>query len=198
MPDPGAADHARFKQTEADVGSFAGGSARPISPGSRTEVSRESLPRAGIQRATRTDGHGQRGGTARVVGATALQWASTVNAKSPTAKDAQYGSPDRRRVVGRNCSPGVDAVVYDDEAVEGSDSFGETPPDWSHFLVLLTEPACARSPRVTLMQPTGGRATRRAPDQRHQHEKTRPSSRKPSQWAPRTRGSYRYHRSEFR
>jgi len=134
-------EHARFKQTDADVGSFDGGFgsaylarqvgqkfAREIFFLGRTYTAddmvkmgavNESVPHAELE-------------------ATALRWAREINGKSPTAQRMlkyAFNAIDDG-LVGQQIFAGeTTRLAYmTDEAVEGRDSFLEKrDPDWSRF-----------------------------------------------------------------
>jgi naphthoate synthase len=136
-----SAEHARFKQTDADVGSFDGGYgsaylARQIGQKLAREVFflgraysaadmhrmgavNEVVPHAGLE-------------------ATALEWAREINGKSPTARRMlkyAFNLIDDG-LVGQQLFAGeTTRLAYmTDEAVEGRDAFLEKrPPDWSDF-----------------------------------------------------------------
>ena len=136
-----SAEHARFKQTDADVGSFDAGYgsayfARQIGQ----KVAREVFFLAEEHSAQRMY---EMGAVNRVVPhaeleATALDWAETILGKSPTAirmlKFAFNAVDDG--MVGQQVFAGeATRLAYGtDEAVEGRDSFLEKrAPDWSPF-----------------------------------------------------------------
>jgi naphthoate synthase len=136
-----SAEHARFKQTDADVGSFDGGYgsaylARQIGQKFAREVF--FLGRA----YTAADMH-RMGAVNEVVPhsdleATALEWAREINGKSPTARRMlkyAFNLIDDG-LVGQQLFAGeTTRLAYmTDEAVEGRDAFLEKrDPDWSHF-----------------------------------------------------------------
>jgi naphthoate synthase len=134
-------EHARFKQTDADVGSFDGGYgsaylARQVGQKLAREIfflGREY---------TADDAH-RMGMVNAVVDhveleATALQWAKEINAKSPTAQRMLKFSFNLidDGLVGQQVFAGeATRLAYmTDEAVEGRNSFLEKrDPDWSGF-----------------------------------------------------------------
>jgi naphthoate synthase len=136
-----SAEHARFKQTDADVGSFDGGYgsaylARQIGQKLAREVF--FLGRA----YSAADMH-RMGAVNEVVPhadleATALEWAREINGKSPTARRMlkyAFNLIDDG-LVGQQLFAGeTTRLAYmTDEAVEGRDAFLEKrPPDWSDF-----------------------------------------------------------------
>jgi naphthoate synthase len=136
-----SAEHARFKQTDADVGSFDGGYgsayfARQVGQ----KAAREVFFLAEEHSAQRMH---EMGAVNRVVPhaeleAVALEWAETILGKSPTAirmlKYAFNAVDDG--MVGQQVFAGeATRLAYGtDEAVEGRDSFLEKrAPDWSPF-----------------------------------------------------------------
>ena len=136
-----SAEHARFKQTDADVGSFDGGFgsaylARQVGQKFAREIfflgreySAADAHRMGMVNAVVSHAS---------LEPTALQWAGTVNAKSPTAQRMlkyAFNLIDDG-LVGQQLFAGeATRLAYmTDEAVEGRDSFLEKrPPDWSAF-----------------------------------------------------------------
>jgi len=134
-------EHARFKQTDADVGSFDGGFgsaylARQVGQKFAREVFFLG------QEYSAEDGH--RMGTVNAVvdhdqlEAEGLRWAALVNAKSPTAQRMLKYSFNLidDGLVGQQVFAGeATRLAYmTDEAVEGRDAFLEKrPPDWSPF-----------------------------------------------------------------
>lgn len=136
-----SAEHGRFKQTDADVGSFDGGYgsayfARQVGQKSAREVfflaeehSAQRMYEMGA--VNRVVPHAE-------LEATALDWAETILGKSPTAirmlKFAFNAVDDG--MVGQQVFAGeATRLAYGtDEAVEGRDSFLEKrTPDWSPF-----------------------------------------------------------------
>ena len=136
-----SAEHGRFKQTDADVGSFDGGYgsayfARQVGQKSAREVfflaeehSAQRMYEMGA--VNRVVPHAE-------LEATALEWAETILGKSPTAirmlKFAFNAVDDG--MVGQQVFAGeATRLAYGtDEAVEGRDSFLEKrAPDWSPF-----------------------------------------------------------------
>jgi len=136
-----SAEHARFKQTDADVGSFDGGFgsaylARQVGQKFAREIF--FLGRA----YSAADMH-RMGAVNEVVPhaeleATALQWAREINGKSPTARRMlkyAFNLIDDG-LVGQQLFAGeTTRLAYmTDEAVEGRDAFLEKrDPDWSRF-----------------------------------------------------------------
>ncbi|MFC7341614.1 1,4-dihydroxy-2-naphthoyl-CoA synthase [Saccharopolyspora griseoalba] len=136
-----SAEHARFKQTDADVGSFDGGFgsaylARQVGQKFAREIFFLGRPYSAEQ------AH-QMGMVNEVVPhaeleATALQWAREINGKSPTAQRMlkyAFNAIDDG-LVGQQLFAGeTTRLAYmTDEAVEGRDSFLEKrAPDWSAF-----------------------------------------------------------------
>ncbi|HEV2783554.1 MAG TPA: 1,4-dihydroxy-2-naphthoyl-CoA synthase [Actinophytocola sp.] len=136
-----SAEHARFKQTDADVGSFDGGYgsaylARQVGQKFAREIF--FLGRA----YTAADMHRMGAVNAVVPHAelepTALQWAREINGKSPTAQRMlkyAFNLIDDG-LVGQQLFAGESTrlAYMTDEAVEGRDAFLEKrPPDWSRF-----------------------------------------------------------------
>jgi naphthoate synthase len=136
-----SAEHARFKQTDADVASFDGGFgsaylARQVGQKFAREIfflareySAADYHRMGAVNAVVPHAELER---------TALEWAATINAKSPTAvrmlKFAFNLVDDG--LVGQQLFAGeATRLAYaGDEAAEGRDAFLEKrPPDWSGF-----------------------------------------------------------------
>ncbi len=136
-----SAEHARFKQTDADVGSFDGGFgsaylARQVGQKFAREVfflgetySAEDAYRMGM--VNRVVPHAE-------LEAVGLEWAEKVCGKSPTAQRMlkfAFNAIDDG-LVGKQVFAGeATRLAYmTDEAVEGRDAFLEKrPPDWSPF-----------------------------------------------------------------
>ncbi|QFZ23563.1 1,4-dihydroxy-2-naphthoyl-CoA synthase [Saccharothrix syringae] len=136
-----SAEHARFKQTDADVGSFDGGYgsaylARQVGQKFAREIfflgraySAEEMHRMGAVNAVVP--HAE-------LETTALEWAKEVNGKSPTAQRMlkyAFNLIDDG-LVGQQIFAGeTTRLAYmTDEAVEGRDAFLEKrAPDWSDF-----------------------------------------------------------------
>ncbi|TDV47005.1 1,4-dihydroxy-2-naphthoyl-CoA synthase [Actinophytocola oryzae] len=134
-------EHARFKQTDADVGSFDGGFgsaylARQVGQKFAREIfflgrtySAADMHRMGAVNAVVP--HAE-------LEATALEWATEINGKSPTAQRMlkyAFNLIDDG-LVGQQLFAGeTTRLAYmTDEAVEGRDAFLEKrPPDWSQF-----------------------------------------------------------------
>ena len=134
-------EHARFKQTDADVASFDGGFgsaylARMVGQKRAREIfflgmeySADEAHRMGMVNAVVTHAD---------LEATALDWAARVNAKSPTAQRMlkfAFNLVDDG-LVGQQVFAGeATRLAYmTDEAAEGRDSFLEKrSPDWSRF-----------------------------------------------------------------
>ncbi|MEO9220384.1 MAG: 1,4-dihydroxy-2-naphthoyl-CoA synthase [Mycobacteriaceae bacterium] len=134
-------EHARFKQTDADVGSFDGGygsaylaklvgqkKAREIFFLGRTYTADEM---AGMGAVNAVADHAE-------LEATAIEWAAEINGKSPTAQRMlkyAFNLPDDG-LVGQQLFAGeATRLAYmTDEAVEGRDAFLEKrAPDWSPY-----------------------------------------------------------------
>jgi len=136
-----SAEHARFKQTDADVGSFDGGYgsaylARQVGQKFAREIfflgraySAEEMHRMGAVNAVVP--HAE-------LESTALEWAREINGKSPTAQRMlkyAFNLIDDG-LVGQQIFAGeTTRLAYmTDEAVEGRDAFLEKrDPDWSPF-----------------------------------------------------------------
>ncbi len=136
-----SAEHARFKQTDADVGSFDGGYgsaylarqvgqkfAREIfflgSEYSAADAHRMGMVNAVVPHASLEE--------------VALEWAAKINAKSPTAQRMlkfAFNAIDDGMVGQQVFAGEATRLAYmTDEAVEGRDAFLEKrPPDWSPF-----------------------------------------------------------------
>jgi naphthoate synthase len=136
-----SAEHARFKQTDADVGSFDGGFgsaylARQVGQKFAREI-------FFLGRAYTAQQMFQMGAVNEVVPhaeleATALQWAREINGKSPTAQRMLKYSFNLidDGLIGQQVFAGeATRLAYmTDEAVEGRDAFLEKrDPDWSPF-----------------------------------------------------------------
>jgi naphthoate synthase len=136
-----SAEHARFKQTDADVGSFDGGFgsaylARQVGQKFAREI-------FFLGRAYSADEMHRMGAVNAVVPhdsleSTALEWATEINGKSPTAQRMlkyAFNLIDDG-LVGQQLFAGeTTRLAYmTDEAVEGRDAFLEKrSPDWSRF-----------------------------------------------------------------
>ncbi|GAB3911152.1 hypothetical protein GCM10029964_116350 [Kibdelosporangium lantanae] len=136
-----SAEHARFKQTDADVGSFDGGYgsaylARQVGQKFAREI-------FFLGRTYTADDMHRMGAVNEVVPhadleSTALEWAREINGKSPTAQRMlkyAFNLIDDG-LVGQQLFAGeTTRLAYmTDEAVEGRDAFLEKrPPDWSPF-----------------------------------------------------------------
>ncbi len=136
-----SAEHARFKQTDADVGSFDAGFgsaylARQVGQKFAREIfflgreyTAQDAHRMGMVNAVVPHAELER---------TALQWAAEINGKSPTAQRMlkyAFNAIDDG-LVGQQLFAGeTTRLAYmTDEAVEGRDSFLEKrAPDWSAF-----------------------------------------------------------------
>jgi naphthoate synthase len=136
-----SAEHARFKQTDADVGSFDGGFgsaylARQVGQKRAREIfflGQEYSAADGVQMGTvnRAVPHAE-------LEATGLQWGRLVNGKSPTAQRMLKYSFNLidDGLVGQQLFAGeTTRLAYmTDEAQEGRDQFLEKrEPDWSPF-----------------------------------------------------------------
>jgi naphthoate synthase len=134
-------EHARFKQTDADVASFDGGFgsaylARQVGQKFAREIfflgreySADDAHRMGMVNAVVA--HAE-------LEATALAWAREINAKSPTAQRMLKYSFNLidDGLVGQQVFAGeATRLAYmTDEAAEGRDAFlDKRPPDWSPF-----------------------------------------------------------------
>jgi naphthoate synthase len=136
-----SAEHARFKQTDADVGSFDGGYgsaylarqvgqkfARQIFFLGEEYTAAEALRMGMVNAVVPHDTLEQ----------VALEWATKINAKSPTAQRMlkfAFNAVDDG-LVGQQIFAGeATRLAYQtDEAVEGRDAFLEKrEPDWSRF-----------------------------------------------------------------
>src|ERR687898_1687537 len=136
-----SAEHARFKQTDADVGSFDGGYgsadlARQVGQKYAREIfflgdeySAETMHRMGMVNAVVP--HGQ-------LEVVALEWAAKINGKSPTAQRMlkfAFNAVDDGMVGQQVFAGEATRLAYmTDEAAEGRDAFLEKrAPDWSRF-----------------------------------------------------------------
>ena len=140
-----SAEHARFKQTDADVASFDGGFgsaylARQVGQKFAREI-------FFLGREYSADDYHRMGAVNAVVPhaeleAVALEWAAAINAKSPTAQRMlkyAFNLIDDG-LVGQQLFAGeATRLAYGtDEAAEGRDAFLEKrPPDWSGVPVPL-------------------------------------------------------------
>jgi naphthoate synthase len=134
-------EHARFKQTDADVGSFDGGYGSAYLA---RQVGQKFAREIFFLGRTYTAADMQRMGAVNVVvphadlESTALEWAAEINGKSPTAQRMlkyAFNLIDDG-LVGQQLFAGeTTRLAYmTDEAVEGRDAFLEKrPPDWSQF-----------------------------------------------------------------
>ena len=134
-------EHARFKQTDADVASFDGGFGSAYLARMVGQKRAREIFFLGLEYSA-DDAH-QMGMVNAVVAhgdleATALDWAALVNGKSPTAQRMlkfAFNLVDDG-LVGQQLFAGeATRLAYmTDEAAEGRDSFLEKrPPDWSSF-----------------------------------------------------------------
>lgn len=136
-----SAEHARFKQTDADVGSFDGGYgsaylARQIGQKFAREIfflgseySADDAHRMGMVNAVVPHARLEE---------VALEWAAKINGKSPTAQRMlkyAFNAVDDGMVGQQVFAGEATRLAYmTDEAVEGRDAFLEKrPPDWSPF-----------------------------------------------------------------
>jgi naphthoate synthase len=134
-------EHARFKQTDADVGSFDGGYGSAYLA---RQVGQKFAREIFFLGRTYTAADMHRMGAVNAVvphaslEATALEWAREINGKSPTAQRMlkyAFNLIDDG-LVGQQIFAGeTTRLAYmTDEAVEGRDAFLEKrPPDWSRF-----------------------------------------------------------------
>jgi naphthoate synthase len=134
-------EHARFKQTDADVGSFDGGFGSAYLA---RQVGQKFAREIFLLGRTYTAADAHRMGMVNAVvphselEREALQWAREINGKSPTAQRMlkfAFNLIDDG-LVGQQVFAGeATRLAYmTDEAVEGRDSFLEKrPPDWSKF-----------------------------------------------------------------
>ncbi|MCP2165945.1 1,4-dihydroxy-2-naphthoyl-CoA synthase [Goodfellowiella coeruleoviolacea] len=136
-----SAEHARFKQTDADVGSFDGGYgsaylARQVGQKFAREIFFLGRPYTAEQ--AREMGMVNAVVPHAELESTALQWAKEINGKSPTAiRMLKYAfNLIDDGLVGQQLFAGeTTRLAYmTDEAVEGRDAFLEKrSPDWSRF-----------------------------------------------------------------
>jgi naphthoate synthase len=136
-----SAEHARFKQTDADVGSFDGGfGSAYLARAVGQKFAREIFF---LGRDYTAEQMHQMGAVNAVIPhasleATAIQWAKEINGKSPTAQRMLKYSFNLidDGLVGQQLFAGeTTRLAYmTDEAVEGRDAFLEKrQPDWSRF-----------------------------------------------------------------
>ncbi len=112
-------EHARFKQTDADVGSFDGGFGSAYLARQVGRMVNAVVPHADLEHA-------------------ALEWAAKINGKSPTSQRMlkfAFNLIDDGLVGQQVFSTEATRLAYmTDEAVEGRDAFLEKrDPDWSRF-----------------------------------------------------------------
>jgi naphthoate synthase len=136
-----SAEHARFKQTDADVASFDGGFGSPYLA---RQVGQKFAREIFFLGRTYTAEEAWRMGAVNAVvphadlERTALQWAEEVNSKSPTAQRMlkyAFNLVDDG-LVGQQLFAGeATRLAYGtDEAKEGRDAFlAKRPPDWTPF-----------------------------------------------------------------
>jgi naphthoate synthase len=136
-----SAEHARFKQTDADVGSFDGGYGSAYLA---RQVGQKFARQIFFLGEEYTAAEGLRMGMVNAVvphdslEQVALEWATKINAKSPTAQRMlkfAFNALDDG-LVGQQIFAGeATRLAYQtDEAVEGRDAFLEKrEPDWSRF-----------------------------------------------------------------
>jgi naphthoate synthase len=136
-----SAEHARFKQTDADVGSFDGGyGSAYLARAVGQKFAREIFF---LGRAYTGEQMQRMGAVNEVVShaaleATAIEWAKQINGKSPTAQRMLKYSFNLidDGLVGQQLFAGeTTRLAYmTDEAVEGRDAFlQKRSPDWSSF-----------------------------------------------------------------
>ena len=135
-------EHARFKQTDADVGSFDGGYgsaylARQVGQKFARQIF--FLGARALRRGRAPDGHGQRGGRRTPTSSGSRSpWAQTICGKSPTAQRMlkyAFNAVDDGMVGQQVFAGEATRLAYmTDEAVEGRDAFLEKrDPDWSDY-----------------------------------------------------------------
>jgi naphthoate synthase len=136
-----SAEHARFRQTDADVGSFDGGFgsaylARQVGQKFAREIFflGETYDAAAAHRMGMVNAVVPHADLER----TALDWAAKINAKSPTSQRMlkfAFNLVDDGLVGQQVFSTEATRLAYmTDEAVEGRDAFLEKrDPDWSRF-----------------------------------------------------------------
>ncbi|MCW2614705.1 MAG: naphthoate synthase [Frankiales bacterium] len=134
-------EHARFKQTDADVGSFDGGyGSAYLARMTGQKFAREIF----FLGREYTAAQMQRMGAVNEVvphvelEATALEWARTIVGKSPTAQRMlkyAFNAVDDGMVGQQVFAGEATRLAYmTDEAVEGRDAFlQKRPPDWSDY-----------------------------------------------------------------
>ncbi|WP_216853055.1 1,4-dihydroxy-2-naphthoyl-CoA synthase [Phytoactinopolyspora halotolerans] len=136
-----SAEHARFKQTDADVGSFDGGYGSAYLARQVGQKFAREIFFLGSEY-TADDGHRMGMVNAVVPHAelenVALDWAAKINGKSPTAQRMlkfAFNSVDDGMVGQQVFAGEATRLAYmTDEAVEGRDAFLEKrSPDWSRF-----------------------------------------------------------------
>ena len=177
-------EHARFKQTDADVGSFDGGFgsaylARQVGQKFAREIFflGETYDAAAAHRMGMVNAVVPHADLER----TALEWAAKINAKSPTSQRMlkfAFNLIDDGLVGQQVFSTEATRLAYmTDEAVEGRDAFLEKrDPDWTRFpyyyyrssprplaLGPLLHSARGRVPRPPWLEPADVPSCRRAP-----------------------------------
>ena len=172
-----SAEHARFKQTDADVGSFdAGYGSAYLSRMVGQKFAREIffLGREYTARADARDGCGERGRAARGAGKRCAAMGREINGKSPTAQRMlkyAFNLVDDG-LVGQQLFAGeATRLAYGtDEAVEGRDSFLQKRPRTSPPFRGRTDGGdrdaigwSSRRAAGPVVRPAAGRMTRRAP-----------------------------------